>query len=195
MMRGVSFFKNNDFIIGVSIDGPEHLHNHYRTNRAGKGTFAQTIRGIGYLKKHNVEFATLTCVNDVTGKYPLEVYRFLRDEVGSKQLQFIPVVDKREAHTNNQWLSSHQAIIPVSGEVESWSVGSAQWGEFLTTVFDEWFEHDFGRVLVPYFENFVGVWMGRDSTMCTLSEICGKGLAVEPNGDVYSCDHYVLPRI
>ncbi|WP_372385573.1 anaerobic sulfatase maturase [Vibrio sp. BS-M-Sm-2] len=188
------FFKNNDFIIGVSIDGPEHLHNHYRTNRAGKGTFSQTIRGIGYLKKHNVEFATLTCVNDVTGKYPLEVYRFLRDEVGSKQLQFIPVVDKHEAHTNNKWLSNQQAIIPVSGEVDPWSVGSTQWGEFLSTVFDEWFEHDFGRVLVPYFENFVGVWMGRDSTMCTLSEICGKGLAVEPNGDVYSCDHYVFPE-
>ncbi|EPF1748988.1 anaerobic sulfatase maturase [Vibrio alginolyticus] len=188
------FFKRHDFIIGVSIDGPEHLHNHYRKNRAGRGTFAKTMKGIEILKLHGVSFATLTCVNDVTGQHPLEVYQFLRDEVGSKQIQFIPVVDKRSSSTNNKWLHASKAIIPVSGPVESWSVGSYQWGVFLSTIFDEWYEYDFGKVFVPYFENVIGMWMGKPSTMCTLSDICGKGLAVEPNGDVYSCDHYVYPE-
>jgi uncharacterized protein len=189
------FFLSNQFIVGVSIDGPEALHDQYRTNKAGRGTFKKTMRGIRLLQKHGVNFATLTCVNNITSNDPLAVYRFLRDEVKSPQMQFIPVVDKVSAPTNGKWLDyGHQSIIPVQGAVESWSVESKLWGKFLIAVFDEWFKHDFGKVLIPYFENFVGVWMGKPSTMCTLSEICGKGIAVEPNGDVYACDHYVYPE-
>ncbi|WP_086968462.1 anaerobic sulfatase maturase [Vibrio coralliirubri] len=187
------FFKKHEFVVGVSIDGPEHIHNHYRKNRAGRGTFEKTMRGIKLLKKHKVQFATLTCVNDVSSRKPLEVYRFLRDEVQPSQIQFIPVVDKLSASTNSQWHSyGDLAIIPVKGLVEPWSVLAKGWGHFLTTIFDEWLNHDFGHVFIPYFDNFFGVWMGHESSMCTLSEICGKGLAVEPNGDVYSCDHYVF---
>lgn len=189
------FFKKNNFIVGVSIDGPEELHNHYRKNKAGRGTFDKTLRGIRLLQQFEVDFATLTCINDLTSNDPLTVYRFLRDEIKSPQIQFIPVVDKIAAPINGKWLKhGHQSIIPVGGLVESWSVESKQWGVFLTTVFDEWLTHDFGKVMIPYFENFVGVWMGHDSTMCTLSEICGKGIAVEPSGDVYACDHYVYPE-
>ena len=189
------FFKANAFIVGVSIDGPEALHNHHRTNKAGRGTFNKTMRGIRLLQKHQVNFATLTCVNDVTSKEPLAVYKFLRDDVKSPQMQFIPVVDKVAASTNGKWLEhGHQSIIPVQGAVESWSVEPSVWGDFLVTVFDEWFANDFGNVMIPYFENFFGVWMGKPSTMCTLNDICGKGIAVEPNGDVYSCDHYVYPE-
>ena len=189
------FFKANDFIVGVSIDGPEALHNHHRTNKAGRGTFDKTMRGINLLHEYGVNFATLTCVNDVTSLQPLTVYRFLRDEVKSPQIQFIPVVDKEAISTNGKWLElGHQAIIPVQGNVAKWSVLPEDWGTFLIAIFDEWYQHDFGKVMVPYFENFIGVWMGNDSTMCTLSELCGKGLAVEPNGDVYACDHYVYPE-
>lgn len=187
------FFKKHNFVVGVSIDGPEHIHNHYRKNRAGRGTFDKTMRGVELLKKHDVQFATLTCVNDVSSAQPLEVYQFLRDVVQPSQIQFIPVVDKLSAPTNSQWHAyGDLAIIPVKGVVEPWSVTAKGWGHFLTTIFDEWLTHDFGRVFIPYFDNFFGVWMGHESSMCTLSEICGKGLAVEPNGDVYSCDHYVF---
>ncbi|GAB7219684.1 anaerobic sulfatase maturase [Vibrio comitans] len=190
------FFKRNEFVVGVSIDGPEHIHNRYRTNRAGRGTFKQTWRGIELLKKHQVKFATLTCVNDLVSTQPLEVYRFLRDEVAPSQMQFIPVVDKIDAPIKGKWHSyGAMSIIPVSAQVVTqWSVSADQWGEFLITVFNEWLAKDFGKVFIPYFENFFAVWAGQESSMCTLSEICGKGLAVEPNGDVYSCDHYVFEQ-
>ncbi|KDN28811.1 anaerobic sulfatase maturase [Vibrio fortis] len=187
------FFKQHDFMVGVSIDGPEAIHNHYRKNRAGRGTFEKTMRGIELLKKHQVTFATLTCVNDVSSTNPLDVYRFLRDIVQPSQIQFIPVVDKLSSVTNNKWYEyGDLTIIPVKGVVEPWSVTAKGWGNFLITIFDEWLRHDIGRIFIPYFDNFFGVWMGHESSMCTLSEICGKGLAVEPNGDVYSCDHYVF---
>ncbi|GEA59104.1 anaerobic sulfatase maturase [Vibrio comitans] len=189
------FFKKHNFFVGLSIDGPEELHNHYRKNHAGRGTFEKTYRGAKLLKKHEVTFATLTCVNDVTSMHPLKVYRFLRDEIQPNQIQFIPVVDKSNSALNSQWTSNgSNAIIPVTQTMEPWSVSTKQWGVFLKTVFDEWMQKDFGKVFIPYFENFIGIWMGEQSTMCTLSEICGKGLAVEPNGKVYSCDHYVYPE-
>lgn len=189
------FFKQHDFVVGVSIDGSEQIHNRYRTNRAGRGTFKQTLNGIELLKKHQVTFATLTCVNDVSSQQPLEVYRFLRDVVQPSQMQFIPVVDKISAPTNGKWHTyGDLSIIPVSAPVTDWSVQADAWGEFLITIFDEWLSKDFGRVFIPYFENFFAVWAGEQSSMCTLSEICGKGLAVEPNGDVYACDHYVYPE-
>ncbi|GEA59115.1 anaerobic sulfatase maturase [Vibrio comitans] len=190
------FFKRNEFVVGVSIDGPEHIHNRYRTNRAGRGTFKQTWRGIQLLKKHKVKFATLTCVNDLVSTHPIEVYRFLRDEVSPSQMQFIPVVDKLDAPIKGKWHSyGAMSIIPVSTQIVTpWSLAAEQWGEFLIAVFNEWLAKDFGKVFIPYFDNFFAVWAGQQSSMCTLSEICGKGLAVEPNGDVYSCDHYVFEQ-
>tara|TARA_Y100001956_G_scaffold82070_1_gene101616 strand:+ start:785 stop:2029 length:1245 start_codon:yes stop_codon:yes gene_type:complete len=189
------FFKENNFFIGISIDGPEQLHDHHRKNHAGRGTFAKTFRGAKLLKKHGVTFATLTCVNDVTSLSPLEVYRFLRDEIQPNQIQFIPVVDKSNSAQSSKWASNgSNAIIPVTQTMEPWSVQATDWGAFLITVFDEWMRYDFGKVYIPYFENFIGIWMGEQSTMCTLSEICGKGLAVEPDGKVYACDHYVYPE-
>ncbi|GEM81503.1 anaerobic sulfatase maturase [Vibrio superstes] len=187
------FFKQHDFVVGVSIDGPEAVHNRYRTNKAGRGTFKQTMKGIELLKKHQVTFATLSCVNDVSVEHPLEVYRFLRDVIAPSQMQFIPVVDKIDAPINGKWHTyGDMSIIPVSTNlVSDWSVKAEQWGQFLMAIFDEWLANDFGKVFIPYFDNFFAVWSGQQSTMCTLSEICGKGLAVEPNGDVYSCDHYV----
>ncbi|GEM81514.1 anaerobic sulfatase maturase [Vibrio superstes] len=189
------FFKKHNFFVGLSIDGPEELHNHYRKNHAGRGTFEKTLRGAKLLREYGIQFATLTCVNDVTSQHPLRVYRFLRDEIKPQQIQFIPVVDKSNSATNSQWTSNgSNAIIPVTQTMEPWSVQAKDWGVFLKTVFDEWMKYDFGKVFIPYFENFIGIWMGQQSTMCTLAELCGKGLAVEPNGKVYSCDHYVYPE-
>lgn len=138
---------------------------------------------------------SLTQGDDVTSKQALTVYRFLRDEVQPKQIQFIPVVDKKSSATTSKWTNNgFGSIIPVTETMEPWNVGSEDWGTFLITIFDEWLTKDFGKVFIPYFENFIGIWMGQQSTMCTLAEICGKGLAVEPDGKVYSCDHYVYPE-
>ncbi len=194
--RWCQFFKQHGFFVGLSLDGPEFVHNHYRKKRSGQGTFDKVMAAVEKLRAYEVPFATLTCVNNLNAEHPLEVYRFLRDVVKPSQIQFIPVVDQSEElrDTKHKWLrNSKAAIIPVPSTTTRWSVEPEQWGRFLIEVFDEWLQHDFGRIHVPYFENFFGIWMGRASTMCTLNDICGKGIAVEQNGDVYACDHYVHP--
>lgn len=190
--------------MGVSIDGPELYHNAYRTNRAGRGTFKQTMIGIETLKKHNVALATLTCVNNLTGSNPIDVYRFLRDVVGSKQIQFIPIVEPKSFRSTapQHWSEGEQLIdgspllnpIHPDSIVEPWCVSADQWGTFLSEVFDEWFNNDIGQINVPYFEACVESWMGRVNPLCTLAPMCGKGLAIEVNGDVFACDHYVYPE-
>lgn len=198
------FLSKHNFLVGISIDGPEMYHNAYRTNRAGRGTFKQTMAGLEILKKHNVNFATLTCVNNLTGANPLEIYRFLRDVVGSPQMQFIPIVELKSFETTapQRW-QEREVLFDGMPELqpnhpdsvlEPWCVSAEQWGEFLCTVFDEWFEHDLGEVNVPYFEACVESWMGRVNPLCTLAPMCGKGLAIESNGDVFACDHYVYPE-
>jgi len=198
------FLSKNTFLVGLSIDGPEMLHNAYRTNRSGRGTFKQTMKGVEILHKYNVNFATLTCVNNLTGSNPLEVYRFLRDQVRSPQMQFIPIVEPKLFRDTapHKW-SEDEIIFQGMPEtepnhpnsiVESWCVSAHQWGAFLCTVFDEWLENDIGQIHVPYFEACVETWMGRVNPLCTLAPMCGKGLAIEHNGDVFACDHYVYPE-
>ncbi|WP_369809729.1 anaerobic sulfatase maturase [Vibrio sp. SNU_ST1] len=197
------FLSKNNFMIGLSIDGPEMIHNAYRTNRSGRGTFKQTMRGVDILHKHKVNFATLTCVNNLTGSNPLEVYRFLRDEIRSPQMQFIPIVEPKSfRETAPQKWSEEEILFQGMPEtepshpnsiVESWCVSAHQWGDFLCSIFDEWLENDIGNVNVPYFESCVETWMGRVNPLCTLAPMCGKGLAIEHNGDVFACDHYVYP--
>lgn len=198
------FLAKNNFLVGISIDGPEMYHNAYRTNKSGKGTFRQTMAGVDILKKHQVNFATLTCVNNLTGANPVEIYRFLRDVVGSKQMQFIPIVEPKSfRNTAPQKWSSREVLFDGMPEldpshpnsvVESWCVSAEQWGDFLCGVFNEWFENDLGMIHVPYFDACVETWMGRVNPLCTLAPLCGKGLAIESNGDVYACDHYVYPE-
>ncbi|GLT13697.1 anaerobic sulfatase maturase [Vibrio algivorus] len=197
------FLAENDFLVGLSIDGPELLHNAYRTNRAGKGTFKQVMKAVELLHKHKVKFATLTCVNNLTSQNALEVYRFLRDEVKSPQMQFIPIVEQKtfrstapQTSENAQPRQGDKRLIPGNKNsiMEPWCVSDHAWGNFLITVFDEWINNDIGKVFVQYFEACVETWMGRKNPLCTLGEICGKGLAMEPNGDVFACDHYVYPE-
>lgn len=181
------FFLENNFLIGLSIDGPRELHDAYRVNKGGKGTFDEVMRGLRLLQKHGVEYNILTTVNRVNADYPLELYRFLRDDVGTEWIQFIPVVER----VNAQGLTLYQEGRDVSER----SVRPEQFGRFLTTIFDEWVRHDVGRVYVQTFEAAARNWMGLPSSgMCVFDKTCGTGLAIEHNGDLYSCDHFVEPN-
>ena len=186
------FFNKNNFLIGLSIDGPKEIHDKYRVNKVGNPTFDQVIRGIEYLKKHKVEFNTLTVVHKDNSYKPLEVYNFLK-EAGSGFMQFIPIVE-RIAETPNEGLS---LISPSYGEparVSDWSVEPVQFGNFLCSIFDEWVRKDVGKVFVQLFDVSLEIWYGMQPSLCVFRKTCGDAMIIEHNGDVYSCDHYVYPE-
>ncbi|MFB2922549.1 anaerobic sulfatase maturase [Aerosakkonema funiforme] len=180
------FFKENNFLLGVSIDGPRELHDANRVDKGGKPTFDKVMRGLRLLQKHGVEFNVLTTVNRVNGDYPLEVYRFLRDEVGATWMQFIPIVER----INEDGLTLYQKGNTVSDR----SVKAEQYGQFLIAIYDEWVRNDVGKVYVQGFEAALSNWLGLGfSGVCLFDATCGKALAFEHNGDLYSCDHFVEP--
>ncbi|WP_243684457.1 anaerobic sulfatase maturase [Methanosarcina barkeri] len=179
------FFKENNFLIGISIDGPRELHDTYRVGKKGNGTFDQVMKGLRLLQKHGVEYNVLTTVNRANADYPLEVYHFLRDEVGTDWMQFIPVVER----INEKGHTLYQRGDTVSDR----SVQPEQFGSFLSRIFDEWVRNDVGKVFVQTFEASARKWLGMPSGMCVFEETCGTGLALEHNGDLYSCDHFVEP--
>lgn len=182
-----AFFKENNFLIGISLDGPRELHDVYRLDKGGQPTFDRVMRGIRLLQKHGVEFNVLTTINRMNSNYPLEVYRFLRDEVGADWMQFIPVVER----INSDGLT----LCQEGSEVSERSVLPEQFGVFLTTIFGEWVRRDVGSVFVQTFEASLRNWLGFPSSgMCVFNETCGTGLALEHNGDLYSCDHFVEPN-
>jgi uncharacterized protein len=181
-----AFFKEHDFLIGISIDGPRELHDAYRVDKGGDGSFDLVMRGLRLLQKHGVEYNILTTVNRVNGDYPVEVYRFLRDEARTDWMQFIPVVERVDEHGHPAHLTGTNA--------SDRSVTPEQFGHFLTTIFDEWVRHDVGRVFVQTFEAAARNWAGLEqSGMCVFNETCGLGVALEHTGDLYSCDHFVDP--
>jgi uncharacterized protein len=191
--RWGEFLAKNRFLVGLSIDGPRELHDGYRVDKGGQPTFDQVIRGRNYLKKHGVEFNTLTVVHRKNSRHPLQVYRFLK-EIGSGFLQFIPVVERKaEAPT------PHGLALPgpqYSGEarVSEWSVEPLPFGRFLCAIFDEWVRQDVGRYFVQIFDVALESWLGIPQGLCVFRETCGMALALEHNGDLYSCDHYVYPE-
>jgi uncharacterized protein len=193
------FLAANQFLVGLSIDGPAKLHDEYRVTKKGAGSYEKVLGGLRLLKKHKVEFNTLTVVNKVNSQKPLEVYRFLRD-IGSGFIQFIPLAE-RLADAEATKLGLDLATPPRVDEegsvrlpVTAWSVQPRQYGEFLSTIFDEWVRRDVGRTFVQIFDVTLGNWMGMGGGLCVFSETCGTAMAMEHNGDVYSCDHYVYPR-
>lgn len=193
------FFAKNRFLIGLSIDGPAHLHDTYRVDKKGEPTFDRVIRGIEYLKKHQVEFNTLTVVNRQNAREPLMVYQFLK-QFGSGYMQFIPLVERNPiapVETSAGLIQLSLAAPPRQGEARSpvteWSVRSEDYGTFLSAIFDEWVRHDVGQVFVQMFDVTLGSWAGVGASLCVFAETCGAALAMEHNGDVYSCDHYVYP--
>lgn len=193
-----AFLAEHRFLVGLSLDGPARLHDTYRQDKKGRGTFAQVLAGLRLLKKHRVDFNTLTVVHRANARRPLEVYRFLRD-IGSGYLQFIPLVE-RQPNPSAARLGLGLAMPhPQDHEdgrhhpVTEWSVTPGQYGEFLTTIFDEWVRSDIGRTYIQLFDVTLGHWVGQSGGLCYFSEHCGTALAVEHNGDVFSCDHYVYP--
>jgi uncharacterized protein len=192
------FLAANRFLVGLSIDGPAELHDVYRVDQHDQPTFEKVMRGLELLKKHGVEFNTLTVVHRANSRRPLDVYRFLK-EIGSQFLQFIPLVE-RAAPADMKSAGYDFAEPPLPGRrqtgspVTPWSVEAEQYGTFLCAIFDEWVRHDVGNTFVQLFDVALGNWMGLGSSLCVFAEKCGAALAIEHNGDLYSCDHYVYPR-
>jgi uncharacterized protein len=198
------FLKEHRFLVGLSIDGPREIHDHYRITKHSEPTFDLVFAAAKMLRRHGVRFNTLTCVHRYNASRPLEVYRFLRREIGSTRIQFIPIVEPRDFETAAPQRSAAARSIAVGAPeahpdhpdsiVTPWSVVADEYGHFLSRVWDEWLARDVGKVLVNLCETLVAQHMGLPSQVCVHSEVCGKGIAVEHDGDVYSCDHYVYPE-
>lgn len=195
------FLADNQFLVGVSIDGPADLHDAYRVDKQQRPTFDRVLKGISVLRNHKVDFNTLTVVNRKNSQQPERVYQFLK-EIGSGYIQFIPLVERNLpdiSRTIDGLIQLHLAKPAHADDVDSapvtdWSVRSIDYGRFLCTVFDEWVRTDVGKVFVQHFDVALGNWYGAPGALCVFSETCGKALAMEHNGDVYSCDHYVYPE-
>ena len=190
--RWGEFLAENDFLIGVSIDGPRHLHDRYRVDKGQKPTFDRVMAGIEVLKRHEVEFNTLTVLQNHNADHPLEVYRFLKG-IGSHFMQFIPIVERIAGQPAADGLELIDPGFEGRAQVSRWSVGAVQYGRFLCKVFDEWVLHDVGDYFVQMFDVALGSWLGQDAGLCIFAETCGKALIIEHNGDLYSCDHFVYP--
>ncbi len=194
------FLKQQQFLVGLSIDGPAALHDLYRRSRNDKPTHQAVMKAVSLLRRHGVEFNALCVVNCANARKPLDVYRFLRDEVRPRMIQFLPGVEP----CNFQQCAPGKAVIPtitgtaqpgsLDSVVTEWSVVAEDWGYFLTSIWDEWFKRDYGRVHVDQFENVISQMMGLGAQSCVSNEFCGKSLAIEHNGDIYSCDHFVYPE-
>lgn len=193
--RWCEFLAANQFLVGLSLDGPRELHDRYRVDKGQKPTFDAVMRGLNFLKKHRVDFNTLTVVNRTNAAEPLKVYRFLT-ETGSGFLQFIPLVERLPGVPGLDFAEPPDPSRPAASTspVTAESVGAAQYGAFLCAIFNEWVRQDVGRVYVQLFDVALGNWLGLGSSLCVFAKQCGSALAVEHNGDVYSCDHFVYPK-
>ncbi len=193
-----AFFKEHDFLVGISIDGPRELHDAYRVNKGGKGSFDQVMCGLDHLKSAGVEWNALTTVHAANGDRGLEVYRFLRDECGARFVQFIPIIERVAEAADGEvpWSSWRDRPLYVQeGDlVTNRSIGGEQYGRFLVDVFEEWVRRDVGEVYVQMFDVALANWVGEPPGLCVHSETCGLALALEHTGDLYSCDHFVEPR-
>lgn len=187
------FLADKKVLVGISIDGPRGLHDAYRVDKGGNGSFARVVRGIDHLKKHGVEFNTLTTVHSGNQDHPVEVYRFLK-ELGSRYLQFIPIVERKTARPGADGLVLIQPSFEGAAEVTPWSVDPVRYGRFLCAIYDEWVSRDVGKVFVQHFDVALESWLGIGASLCIFRETCGSALALEHNGDLYSCDHFVYPE-
>jgi uncharacterized protein len=174
-----SFLHDHGFLVGLSIDGPRTMHDAYRVDKGGKPTFDRVMRGLDVLRRHGVEWNALTTVNAANGDHGRQVYTFLRDDLGAEFIQLIPIVERATSELQGE-LVTHR------------TVGAEQYGRFLIEVFEEWVRHDVGDVFVQVFDTALAHWMGMDQAgMCVHARTCGSALALEHNGDLYACDHYV----
>ncbi len=199
-----AFLKENRFLVGLSIDGPRAVHDQYRVTRRQQPTFDSVMQAVSRLRKFGVPFNTLTCVHRRNARQPIDIYRFLRDEVGSTYMQFTPVVeyrgfDQRSVSANRALLQPQESDPEsrpghVNSVVTEWSVDPEDWGYFLCRLFDRWVARDLGKIYVNQFETLVAQHLDLPSHLCVYSEHCGKGVAVEHDGSIYACDHFVYPE-
>lgn len=169
------FFKENNFLIGISIDGPQHCHDVYRKTRDKRPSFYQVMKGVELLKKHGVEFNVMAVVNDYNVNYPLEFYNFFKS-IDCRYIQFAPIVER------------------IDGEPAPWNVPADKWGDFLIIIFDEWVKQDVGTFYIQQFDATLANWVGENPGVCIFARTCGHAGVMEFNGDIYSCDHFVYPE-
>lgn len=198
-----TFLKQYNFLVGLSCDGPKHLHDRYRLTKSGQPTHVKVMDAARLLRQHNVPYNALCVVNRENVKYPLDVYRFLTRELDVWRIQFIACVEPRTFRdvAPQHWDEASQPLVDsprakpggADSVVTDWSVAPNDWGRFLCKVWDDWYKRDYGKVHVDLFETAVSQSLGRPAQRCITSEFCGKSMAIEHNGDVFSCDHYVYP--
>lgn len=199
------FLKENNFLVGLSIDGPQDLHDKHRYDKGGKGTFNRVFEAAKLLQKHQVPFNALVTLNYDNAKRPLEVYRFIRDEIKPRAIQFAPCIEaksfKKDAPPYFDTIQypklGEPAAKPRTDDsiVYGWSVDPDDYGNFLIEIFDEWYKYDLGKTFIYNFEYALQLWLGNPYGVgCTFAPICGKGLAIEHDGRIYSCDHFVYPK-
>lgn len=195
------FFRENNFLVGVSIDGPQEFHDEYRRNRQGLPSFYKVMKGIELLKKHGVEYNAMAVVNDYNVDYPLEFYRFFK-EIDCHYIQFAPIVERMGRHADGTRLAAPEettvaAMTPGSRdeapELAPFSVDPVKWGRFLCALFDEWLKEDVGTYYIQLFDATLANWVGEQPGVCSMAPTCGHAGVMEFNGDVYACDHYVFP--
>ncbi len=185
------FFAQNHWLVGISIDGPQPYHDHYRLTAAGKPSWQKVMQGIKLLKKHGVEWNAMAVVNADNANHPLEFYRFFKEN-GCQFLQFTPIVERLTRHEDGRTLASLADKDEIS--LSEASVTPEQWGYFLSAIFDEWVRKDVGKIFVEIFDCTLANWMGISPGICAYSKECGHAGVMEHNGDVYSCDHFVFPE-
>ena len=185
------FFAQNHWLVGISIDGPQPDHDHYRLTAAGKPSWKKVMQGIKLLKKHGVEWNAMAVVNAYNANHPMEFYRFFKEN-GCQFLQFTPIVERQTRHEDGRTLASLADKDEIS--LSEASVAPEQWGYFLCAIFDEWVRKDVGKIFVEIFDCTLANWMGISPGICAYSKECGHAGVMEHNGDVYSCDHFVFPE-
>ncbi len=185
------FLKENRWLVGISIDGPQEFHDEYRRTRTGKPTWAKVMRGIKLLKKHGVEWNGMAVVNDFNADYPLDFYHFFKEN-GCTYLQFAPIVERLVEHADGRHLAHLKD--GVDAPLADFSITAEQWGTFLCSIFDEWVRHDVGKTYVQLFDATLANWVGVAPGVCILAKECGHAGVMEFNGDIYSCDHFVFPE-
>src|SRR5574344_778184 len=183
------FLKDNQWLVGVSVDGPREYHDAYRRSRGGTPSFERVMHGIELLKKYGVEWNAMAVVNDLNSEHPLEFYRFFK-EIGAHYIQFSPIVERFSMSGGER----HLAAPSEQGEMATFSVTAEKWGNFLCTLFDEWVRQDVGKYFIQLFDAALACWVGEQPGVCLFSKYCGHAGVMEHNGDVYSCDHFVFPE-
>lgn len=187
------FFAKERFLLGVSVDGPERFHDPLRRSKGDSPTLSDTLRGLTLIKQFQIEFNLLCVVHRDNALHPLEVYEYLKS-IGGRYLQFIPLVERQETQVSDEGL---QLVLPTfqgKSKMMPWSVRPTDYGQFLISIFDYWFREDVGKVFVQLFDVTLENWLGLEPALCLFRTTCGNALAIEKNGDIYSCDHFVFPE-